>query len=603
MSKQQPSLQGDMVEMMLESSSEEAVQAITKLYDSGTTEARVAILGAFLRRGVSENEQTDEGWKPLLAAAVAAPDPQLRRSAAEVLGRRSPKLAAPLVGPLLADEDRETRLVAANVVLRILNADHGGSASSTVYFSSSTAKTNKPIASATQTAAWHSAMLQRLGPAPDWNLAAAVYATGDAKTDLPLLLTALENTNNLSAAGRLNRQAELMAIELIVSKLPWPEGRPVLEKLSASPLWFAMAASQSGRCQSKVLDYLLDPTRFKAVLESANGSVLSECLEQLAGYDYEYRENHQWSLWTETDRTKAVALTLVESTNAAWRAVAVFSLGLRADATGSQAVFEKAIADPNPWVQAVGIKAMARNTKDRPALEQHLAPLLSETNLVVATPTATALLEPEIRQAAGLMDDLSYFEFENARGGRSRSYSQNEERPLTALDSKPAYLQPARERLAAAPAESSAAFVLLLAQHGEFDGVDRLAAQWLSENSHNDQGDADALLTGIALSRDIKYLPVLKQMVAVQREASELRKCSRLKKETGYVETNDYWIAAGGISVWLHQNQGRTHDQCRRLRSGADRNAKQPSARIVGRPGRPVRRGHHLSTDQPNRGA
>lgn len=519
-----PSLQGDMVEMMLESGSDEAVKAITKLYDSGTTEARVAILNAFLRRGVSENEQTDEGWKPMLAQAVAAPDPRLRRSAAEVLGRRSPKLAAPLVGPLLADEDRETRLAAANVVLRILNADRGGSASSTVYFSSSAAKTNQPIASATQTAAWHSAILQRLGPAPDWNLAAADYATGDAKADLPLLLTALENTNNLSDAGRLNRQAELTAVELIVPKLPWPEGRPVLEKLSASPVRFAMAASQSGRCQPEVSDYLLDPARFKAALESANGLVLSECLELLAGYDYEYRENHRWSLWTETDRMKAVTLTLVESTNAAWRAAAVFSLGLRADATGSQAVFEKAIADPNPWVQAAGIKAIARNTKDRPALEQHLAPLLSETNLVVATAAATALLEPEIRQAAGLMDDMNYFEYENVHGGRSQSYNQNDERPLTTLDSKPVYLQPARERLAAAPAESSAAFVLLLAQHGEFDGVDRLAAQWSSANSHNDRSDADALLTGIALSRDIKYLPVLKQMAAGQREESELRK-------------------------------------------------------------------------------
>ena len=522
--KRLPSLQGDMVEMMLESESDETVKAITKLFDSGTTEARVAILNAFLRRGVSENEQTDEGWKPMLAQAVAAPDPRLRRSAVEVLGRRSPKLAVPLIGPLLADEDRETRLAAVKVVLRILNEDRGGSSSSTMYLPSSAAKTNKPIASATQTAAWHSAISQHLGPAPDLNLAAAVYATGNAKADLPLLLAALENTNNLSDAGRLNQQAELTAIELIVPKLPWPEGRPVLEKLSASPVRFAMAASQSGRCPPKVSDYLLDPARFKAVLESANGSVLSECLELLAGYDYEYRENHMWSLWTETDRTKAVTLTLVESTNAAWRAVAVFSLGLRADATGSQAVFEKAITDSNPWVQAAGIKAIARNTKDRPALEQHLAPLLSETNLVVATAAAMALLEPEILQAAGLMDEMNYFEFENVRGGRSQSYSRNDERPLTTLDSKPAYLQPARERLAAAPAESSAAFVLLLAQHGEFDGVDRLVAQWSSLNSKNGPGNVEELLTGIALSRDTKYLPALKQMASAQSEESELRK-------------------------------------------------------------------------------
>ncbi len=524
LSKRLPSLQGDVVEMMLQSESDDVAKTITELFNSGTADSQTAILNALAQKETSDETKSDEEWKPLLTRAITAVDPRLRRGAAAVLGQRSPNLAVKLVEPLLADEDTETRLAAANVVLRILDRDSGGLLSTRTSFSMSPAKTNKPFAAAEQIATWHTVMLQHAKPAPGWNLAAAVYVTGDGKTDLPMLLAALEKTDSASGQSQQNRQKDIIAIELILSKLPWPEGRPVLDKLSTSPVWFATAASRNGQGQPEVADYLLDPARFKSTVERATGSALSETLELLAGYDYEYGERHTWSLWTETDHTKAVALELLESTNAAWRAAAVFSLGLRADAKDNMTVFEKAIADPDPWVRGSAVRAIARNTKDRPALEQYLAPKLADTNLPVATAAAVALLEPETRQAAGLEGELNFFEFEAVRGGRSQSVNQNDERPLTILESKPPFLQQARDWVTATNIEERAAFALLLAQYGEFDGVDRLAAQSAALNSENDQRAADTLLTGIALSRDIKYLPALKQMASARREEWELRK-------------------------------------------------------------------------------
>ncbi len=524
LSQRLPSLQGDAVGLLLSSESDETVKTITELFNSGTVENRLAILNVMAQKETSDETKSDEEWKPLLTQAITAADPRLRRGAATVLGQRSPKLAVELVGLLLADEDRETRLAAVNVVLRILDRDSGDLLNARNFYSSSSTKTNKPFANTGQLAAWHAALRQRAEPVPSLTLAAAIFATGDGKTDLPMLLTALDKTNRATGQSRLQQQMDTVAIGLVAPKLSLPEGLPVLEKLSAAPVWFALAASQSGRCKPEVADYLMEPARFKSAVERADGSDLSAALELLAGYDYEYGERRKWSLWAETDRTKAVALALVESTNAAWRAAAVFSLGLRADPTANQTIFEKASADPSPWVRASAVKALARNPNDRLALEQHLTPLLSDTNLVVATAAAVALLEPEIRQAAGLAEEMNYFQFETVRGGRSQSYAQNDERPLTTLETKPAYLSAIRERLVAAPVESSAAFVLLLAQHGEFAGVDRLAAQWAAPKSENETSADDALLTGIALSRDIKYLPALRQLAAARREESELRK-------------------------------------------------------------------------------
>jgi len=525
LSKRLPSLQSDTVEMLLRSESEETVKTITELFRSGTPDTQTAILDTLAQKETSDESKTDAEWKPLLNQAITATDPRLRRGAAKVLGQLSPKLAAGMIGPLLADEDRETRLAAAKVVLRILDHDNGGQLSPRVYNSSSAPKTNKPAASAGQIAAWHTAMLKQADPVPTLDLAAAIYATGDGRTDLPMLLSVLDNTNRASAQDRAGRQTDMVAIELIVLKLPWPAGRPVLDKFAASPICFAMAASQSGRDKPEVVGYLLDPARFKSVVEPATGPALSETLVLLAGYDYEYREKHQWSLWSETDRTKAVALALVESTNAAWRAAAVFSLGLRADAKENLAVFEKAVADPDPWVRASGVRAIARNAKDRQILEQALAPRLADTNLPVATVAAVALLEPETRQAAGLATLLDYFQFQTVHGGRSsQSINQRDARPLAVLEGKPPFLALARERLSTAREEEVAPFALLLAQYGDFTGVDRLAARQATPNSGDDLGAVNALLAGIALSSDIKYLPALKQLASVRHEEWELQK-------------------------------------------------------------------------------
>jgi hypothetical protein len=207
-------------------------------------------------------------------------------------------------------------------------------------------------------------------------------------------------------------------------------------------------------------------------------------------------------------------------------------------------------------VRASAVKAVARNIQDRPARERHLSAALSDTNLAVATTAAVALLEPEIRAAAGLENELDYFEFETVRGGRIRSYHQSDERPLAILESKPAFLPAVREHLRATNAAESVAFMLLLAQHGEFDGVDRLVDRLAALNSDTDSGAADALLTGIALSHDMKYLPALRQMAAIRRDESDLRKVlSALKGMSGpdarqlRLVINKKIRSAGGSSI------------------------------------------------------
>lgn len=514
--KRLPNLRGDTVQMMLQNQTEDTVKTINDIFNSGSVEDQLAILNAMAQKDEdsTDNEGVESGWKPLLTRATTATDPRLRRAAALVLSTKPIKLSSELVGPLLADNDPQTREAAAGVVLGILN----GSTERRTRFgwtpTTATERTNK--ASATQLAAWHDAMAQHVDTNSGLNLAVAIFATGDGKTDLPIVEKALANAH----IGAAESDKDAAIVKLLLSRLRWPDGKPLLDKLCASPVLYAMAAKESKGSVAEAADYLLEPSRFKAALEPLTGPELDAALEAVAGYNY--GNNAGWSLWSEDDRTRALDLALTQSTNAAWRSAAVYSLGTQVSGETDPALFEKAIADPSPWVRAAGAAALAHRAKDRTILEQQVAPLLSDTNEHVATVAACALLEPEVQQASQLIAWVSYYRFENHWGGHTENM-QTDNRPLSTLDGKPAFLESARKWLYGSNAVEVAPFALLLAQYGEFDGVDKLVS--LRGNAKGPQDERDGpLLAAIALSHDPKYVPVLRQIAGTMQQEWDLRK-------------------------------------------------------------------------------
>jgi len=74
--KRLPSLQGDTVEMMLQSETDETAKQVTDLFTSGSAASQLTILHALARSERSDEKKSDEEWKPLLAQAAAAADPR-----------------------------------------------------------------------------------------------------------------------------------------------------------------------------------------------------------------------------------------------------------------------------------------------------------------------------------------------------------------------------------------------------------------------------------------------------------------------------------------------------------------------------------------------
>jgi hypothetical protein len=124
-----------------------------------------------------------------------------------------------------------------------------------------------------------------------------------------------------------------------------------------------------------------------------------------------------------------------------------------------------------------------------------------------------------------LETDSGFFAYESHTGGRMDwTYNQSDGRPLTVLEGKPAFLESAKKWLAAAKPIEAIPFVLLLAQYGQFDGLDLLATSAARPNSKGETELDDAFLTGVALSQDAKYLPALRKIMAARSDDAELRK-------------------------------------------------------------------------------
>jgi hypothetical protein len=186
--------------------------------------------------------------------------------------------------------------------------------------------------------------------------------------------------------------------------------------------------------------------------------------------------------------------------------------------------FERAVKDTNAWVRIAAVGGLARTATDRSTLEARLGPLLADPDKKVASRAALGLLEPEIRSAAGIEYFNQLFQYENISAFSSYNFNpSSDQRPLAVLETKPAFLEQARQRLTEAAAQDRAGFALLLAQYGDFSGLDRLLETGATDTDMDGQMETVAL-AGIALSHDAKYIPYLKKAAARAKEEYEFRR-------------------------------------------------------------------------------
>jgi hypothetical protein len=311
---------------MARSHSEEAVKVATELYNASNVEERRAMLDGLAHKERFGTEPLDDSWAPFITTTAREPDPRLRRAAAALLSRITTKEAAKVIDTALADDDSETHSAAAQVLLSIV-AGKKTTASSyeeTVFgedeapftgasgFELPSSKTNEPIVTAARLAAWHETLSKRAraNATSDVMSAAALYVTGDGRQDVPLLAKAMEQADTAAA----QKLVVSPAMSLILPKLPWPEGEPVLDSLTRSPALFAAAAVKSQTGAPPVRAWFTNAVRLRTTLEKATGDDLAIALTLLL------RPGLGIALLRPSAEMNELAVSLAQSTNVGCRA-------------------------------------------------------------------------------------------------------------------------------------------------------------------------------------------------------------------------------------------------------------------------------------------
>jgi HEAT repeat protein/thiol-disulfide isomerase/thioredoxin len=561
-----PELAALVVEMLIYSDTPSALETIGSLYRENNDNQRAEILRVLAKQH-NQAQTDDRHWKPLLTEATRSPNPHLRVAAAEVLMGRSASLAAELIGSLLDDAEREVRRAAARVVLR-LAAHHWGvgerqrgrdarilawlhdpaaaaaavagdeEEEPVVEADALAPEANVPPAEVTAEtrrqrklqraqevaglhAAWHQALQRHANEPMDFHERVALYVTGDGRVALSVLQQAIEQL----ASDKLERPADYdEAAATLLRRLPWPEGQPVVEAMSRAKPLVAPLLRGLTVADPTVGAHVLEVERFVAMIEAAvvdHPRVESVVAELLATIDFDGLRARGPIVIGE----RAIPIgpevyrRLLQSKNPLLRAVAAYMLA-------DEAVL--ALQDPDPWVRRAAAHGVALRTADHARRQELLAPLLRDSDAEVVVVAVAGLLELEVRRAAYMSGVLQRF-----RVGSVNQYlhdavpsaSSDDDRPLRPLPEQPAWLETARERLARVgdgEEELRTGLALLLAQHGDFRGLDGLAARW--KPGKEQRGGTAALLAGIALSRDPKYVPLLRQMTDAASGEWELRR-------------------------------------------------------------------------------
>ena len=514
LAKRQPTLTGLAVDLMLATNTLETSKAVTAMYDRSDGQARIAILSALRKKGASGGK--DSHWKPLLAKAAGATDPAIRRATADVLLNRSLGLAAELLTPLLGDKEESVRVSAAAVVVHLVASRWGAEAQGDEIHvvgmggPGGPEEKTDPATLKKQYAEWRKVLLGQRGENPDLRVALALYATGDGKSDVGLLMDVLDRPDLKRTMKRLSQRDT--AISLILRKGPWPEIRPFLDKACQDPFMHASMLAQAGKASEPIRDHLLDTNRLVASLERAEADERASLIRLLLSHE----GSSPATIPPATARNMALARKLYRSERAILRAVAVCAFGFHDDAE-SLAWIEEATKDRDPWIRGAALQSLIRRSAARGQLKTRLVTFLADSDARLALIAAAGLLEPEVRRAAHLERPLTHFRYDGLSTWPSYGSGSRTSRPPMVIPVEPGIVARVGERLPIHGKETGdekdedgdlgSALLLILAQYGDFRGVE----QWFREWSQGKPADVPrTFLAGIALSRDPKYVPVLR---------------------------------------------------------------------------------------------
>lgn len=363
-------------------------------------------------------------------------------------------------------------------------------------------------------AQWHAALaaaLTRDDVPPEVGI--AYYLTGDPAEGLDVLARALADA---SLKNMATEEAGELAVSAIMRRLPWPQGREVLERACEVAWLYPGLLATAGKASPEARALVLAPSRITAALEAGDAETREMLAEVLLG--------SQGGLLLGSNG-QTVRTALAESSDPMARAMALFA---QARSALPPDVLAQALRDDDPWVRLIAVGNVQKQDLPQEQVEEALATALADTNDAGFLAAVSAVLDKALRPYAEGAGSPGYFRYDRITVwvSYSESYrSPSDTPPPMVLPRQPAFLADVRRAWDAARQDTSRqpvkrAAALLLAQYGQFEGLEEMLVAWQRERTAE---PPKPLLMGLTLTRDERFIAPIKHYVQNADNEYELR--------------------------------------------------------------------------------
>ena len=481
-------------------------------------------------------EQHQSVWKKAFQVFTASTDPVIREKAVRALPRCYMELVPDFLIGLLKDKALAVRRASWDLTLQVIcyhygcegfasRADHGVMA---FYerFSENPETVDKESEDAIKLAraetlaqaytAWHRAMSEDNSGKNHLIKAMAIYLTDARPEHMAGLVPGFEK-DQFTAIWE--KQYGRFSMNLLVSRLPWPESKSVVQKIMSDPYPYGILANALNRADPGLAGFVMTDEYVLKNLKKAGSEARQIWAEALMAP----ADENAVSLLRPEERSGRLAGKLIDSDAPFLKSIGAAAARKHPDISKDR--LSPLCSAPNPWVRHAAISAVGARVRDQQTREAILGPHVDDSHPEVARLAVQLLLTENVRKKAGYYGEQPLFKYEDIELAPGRYQEEPVRRPIFAIDRKPGFLNSleAAYKASAAGTDSSIkpVIALLQAQYGKFDALTIEIEKWRRKEPQPAPGRA--LLTGIALSRNPDYIADLRPYVEQATDAYDLR--------------------------------------------------------------------------------
>ncbi len=522
--------------LILDHQCTENIQIFSDLFSRIKTRHKIDFLNVLTEAEKNFGKDHKTAWDSVFQKIFTSPDKNIRQKAVIALPACSFTLASKFALSLLKDKQLSVRQAAQNMILLLICNHYGFESYRSlpqnglmIYYKKHKKETKNKNKEAEEKIIQAKAIIDLY---KTWN--SQLIKEKDEKNILvrEMILFLTDKTQiqrDEFIRGFTEQQLKLLfkkeygqfSLELLMSRMPWPEASSTIKTLMANPYLYCALISSFTFADPQLIKVAMDSDKlFKNLTK-----IKTDGQKLIANAFLAPMESHAASLFKSDNKTKKIVKKLVNADEPFLKTLGITAAQNHPEILKSTIL--KLCSHGNAWVRRAAVMTLDSRVSDLVNRESFLSRLIVDKHPEVKKAVIHSLLAKDIRKRIYLYGSKQSFKFDGIELelNINKHYDAGP-RPLSVINRNPVFLKHVKtlyhQKSTGTGSMLSLKIALILAQYGKFDELTIEVEKWFRKKPLSDP--ELPLLIGIALSKNTDYLPILTMYMNQENDASDLRK-------------------------------------------------------------------------------